>query len=245
MKCEELQELFELYALGLAESPEKEEIEAHLARGCEACHRSLKEALAMNTMLLATPDDTAPPRRLKRRVMASIGVERSGWGWAAGLAAACLLLIALWLGVQERQRGTELADARSNLLQIRAQRDQLRQAMSFLNQPETRQVGFGKGQPAPPRGNVFVNPSRGVLLIASNLPTLAPGKTFEMWVIPKGGAPRPAGLFQSDASGSGLNMMPGPVDLSTMDAVAVTVEPESGSPAPTTQPIIAAPMSGF
>ncbi len=116
--------------------------------------------MVMNTMLLATPANAALPRRLKRRVMASIGVERPGWGWAAGLAAACLLLIALWLGTQERERAAELADARSSLMQVRGERDQLRQAMSFLNQPETRQVGFGKGQAVPPRGNVFVNPKQ-------------------------------------------------------------------------------------
>ena len=237
--------MYELYALGLAEGVEKEEIEAHLGRGCETCQQSLKEALAMNTMLLATSTDVAPPRRLKRRVLASVGIEHSGWGWAAGLAAACMLVIALWLGVQERQRGAELADARRTLLQVRAQRDQLRQAMNFLNQPETRQVGFGKGQAAPPRGNVFVNPQGGVLLIASNLPALAPGKIYEMWVIPKGGAPRPAGLFPSDATGGGVNILSGPVDLSTLGAVAVTVEPSTGSPAPTSQPIIVAAMTGL
>ena len=245
MTCEELREMYELYALGLAESPEKDEIDAHLARSCEACQRGLREAMAMNTMLLATPANAALPRRLKRRVMASIGVERPGWGWAAGLAAACLLLIALWLGTQERERAAELADARSSLLQVRGERDQLRQAMSFLNQPETRQVGFGKGQAVPPRGNVFVNPKSGVLLIASNLPALASGKTYEMWVIPKGGAPRPAGLFRSDTSGAGVNILSGPVDLDTLGAVAVTVEPETGSPAPTSQPIIVAAMTGL
>jgi anti-sigma-K factor RskA len=245
MTCQELEDIYALYALGVAESPEKEEMEAHLSRGCETCRRNLKEAMAMNTLLLAASADAAPPRRLKRRVMASVGVEHSGWGWAAGLAAACLLLIALWLGGQERERATQLADARRNLLQIRSQRDQLRQAMNFLNQPETRQVGFGKGQAAPPRGNVFVNPQSGVLLIASNLPQLAPGKVYEMWVIPKGGAPRPAGLFQPDTSGGGVNIMSGPVDLSALGAVAVTVEPEAGSPAPTSPIIIAAPMTGL
>lgn len=245
MTCSELQEIYEMYALGLAESPEKDEIDAHLARGCAACQRGLREAMAMNTMLLTTPVNAAPPRRLKRRIMASIGVKHPGWGWTAGLAAACLLLIALWLGVQERERAGELADARRSLLQVRGERDQLRQAMNFLNQPETRQVGFGKGQAAPPRGNVFVNPRSGVLLIASNLPALASGKTYEMWVIPKGGAPRPAGLFQSDTSGGGVNILSGPVDLDTLGAVAVTVEPEAGSTAPTSQPIIVAAMTGL
>jgi len=97
---------------------------------------------------------------------------------------------------------------------------------------------------APPRGNVLVNPRLGVLLIASNLPALAAGKTYQMWVIPKGGAPRPAGLFQSTAQGTALHMLSGPVDPAAVSAVAVSVEPESGSAGPTTTPIIMAAVAG-
>ena len=239
MNCEELKDLYELYALGVLDGEDKAEADAHLARGCETCRKSLNEAMAINTILLSSAPAAVPPARLKRRVMASVGVERSGWGWAAALAAACMLVVALWLSVQERRRAGELADARRTLIQISSQRDRMLQALTFLNQPETQQVGFGKGQPAPPRGNVFVNPRTGVLLISSNLPHLDPGKIFEMWLIPKGGAPRPAGLFQPTAPGSAFHMLPGPVDVSTLGVVAVTVEPEAGSAGPTTAPIIA------
>jgi anti-sigma-K factor RskA len=198
----------------------------------------------MNSALLTLVPNVAPPRRLKRRIMASIGVERSRWGWAAALAAACMLVVALWLSVQERQRTSELADARRTLLGVTAQRDRLQQALSFLDDPATLPVSFGKGQPAPPRGNVFVHPRLGVLLIASNLPPATSGRIYEMWLIPKGGAPRPAGLFQSEPAGTALHMLSGPVDTSTLGAIAVTLEPESGSPAPTTTAIIVAPVAG-
>lgn len=244
MSCDDLKDVFELYALGLAEGEEKEEADAHLARGCEACRKSLTDALALNAMVLSSVTEVAPPRQLKRRVMASIGVERRSWSWAAVLAAACMLAVALWLGMQERQRSTELAEARQTLMQVTADRDRMLAALSLLNQPETVQVGFGKGQPAPPRGNVFVNQRSGVLLIASNLPRLDPGRIFEMWVIPKGGAPRPAGTFQSNDVGAAFHILSGPVDLATLGVIAVTIEPEAGSPAPTTTPIIAAPVSG-
>jgi anti-sigma-K factor RskA len=100
-------------------------------------------------------------------------------------------------------------------------------------------VNFGEGQPSPPRGNIFVHSRLGVLLIASNLPPLPAGRTYEMWVIPtKTSAPRPAGLFLSDAQGSAINLLPVPLDA--LYAVAVSVEPESGSPAPTN--IVIAPV---
>ena len=244
MTCEELAEVYELYALGLLDGVEKEEAEAHLGRGCETCQGNLKDALATNAMLMSLSADVAPPRRLKHRVMASVGVERSRWSWAAALAAVCMLVVALWLSVEERRRTEELIETRATLLKVGAERDKMLQALSFLNQPETRQVGFGKGEPAPPRGNVFVNPRSGVLMIASNLPRLSADRIFEMWIIPKGGAPRPAGLFQSDASGAGFHILAGPVDLATLGAVAVTVEPAAGSATPTLPIIIMAPVAG-
>ena len=240
MRCEELREMYELYTLGILEDEERDEIDAHLGRGCEACRQSLRDALATNAAVLTAAPEIKPPVRLKRRVMASVGVRHPGWGWAAALAAACMLVLALWMSVQERHRSAELADARRTILQIGAERSRMMQALSFLNQPETQQVGFGKNKPA--RGNIFVNPQRGVLLIASNLPPLTPGRIFEMWVIPKGGAPQPAGLFQSTESGTAYNMLSGPVTLSSGDAIAVTVEPEAGSSAPTTQPLFVAAL---
>jgi anti-sigma-K factor RskA len=238
MSCEELSEMYELYALGLLDGDEKSEIDSHLQRGCAACRQSLNEAQAINAVLLSSVPVAEPSRRLKRRLLASLGVQPAGWTWAAALAAAGLLIVALWLSDQERRRANELAQTRGEMMQVVAQRDRVLQALSFLNQPETRQVGFGKG----PRGNVFVNPQRGVLLIASNFPHLDPGKIFEMWVIPKGGAPRPAGLFYPNPDGTAVHILAGTVDVSSLSAIAVTVEPEAGSPGPTSTPIIAAAL---
>jgi hypothetical protein len=189
--------------------------------------------------------DVVPPARLKRRVLASVGVQPMSWSWLGALAAACMLVLALWLSVQERSRTAELAQARQTLIQVSSQRDRLLQALTFLDDPTTLPVSFGKGQPTPPRGNVFVHSKLGVLLIASNLPPAQQGKTYEMWVIPKGGAPRPAGLFQSEGGGTAMHILSGPLDLATLGAVAVTLEPEAGSAAPTTTPIIVAPIAGL
>jgi anti-sigma-K factor RskA len=231
MTCEDLRESYELYSLGLLEGEEMREIEAHLTRNCPTCQKYLKEALGVNALLLSQAQDVVPPSRLRRRVISSVGMERPGWGWIALLAAACSLIVTLWLSLEKRTTDHELATARASLQQAVSERDQLEQAFAFLNQPETRQVNFGQGQPAPPRGNFFLNPRMGVLLIASNLPALPAGKAYEMWLIPKGAAPRPAGLFQSGPQGTALHILAGMVDSNV--TLAVTVEPESGSPAPT------------
>jgi anti-sigma-K factor RskA len=237
MTCEDLRDSYELYSLGLLDGEEKREIEEHLARNCTVCQKHLKDALGVNALMLSQVPEVIPPSRLRRRVLSSVGQERAGWGWVA-IVAACSLIAALWLGVEKRTTDRELTSARTTLQQTVTERDRLEQAFTFLNQPETRQVNFGQGQPTPPRGNFFLNPGMGVLLIASNLPALPAGKTYEMWVIPKGGAPRPAGLFQLGPQGTALHILTGAVASNV--TLAVTVEPESGSPAPTSSVLFSA-----
>ena len=187
MTCEDLRDSYELYSLGLLEGEEKREVEAHLGRNCAVCQKYLQDALGVNALMLSQVHEVVPPSRLRRRVMSSVGRERAGWIWVAAVAAACSLIVTLWLSLEKRTSDRELTNARLTLQQTVAERDRLEQAFTFLNQPETRQVKFRAGPAVPPRGNFFLNPRMGVLLIASNLPALPAGKTYEMWVIPKGG----------------------------------------------------------
>jgi anti-sigma-K factor RskA len=82
-----------------------------------------------------------------------------------------------------------------------------------------------------------------VLLLANNLPAAPAGKAYELWVIAKDGKPKPSGVFKADSSGSAMYVSKGPVDVSKTAAVAVTLEPESGSDAPTSKPVIVAPLT--
>ena len=83
------------------------------------------------------------------------------------------------------------------------------------------------------------------MLIASNLPVVRPGQTYEMWVIPKGAAPKPAGLFRPDNTGTAFHLIQQPVDVASAQALAITVEPEAGSPAPTSTPMLVTPVTGL
>ncbi len=244
MTHEELSEMYELYALGVLDSDEKIEIEEHLERGCKECSDGVKRALELNAMLLTLPEQVKPPKRLRRRVLASIGAESAprgwtlGWAIAAGCLAVALAVVGLRLSGDLRSSKAQLEEARRDLRASNSQLSKMQEILQFLNEPSTVQATFGGGQPQPPRGRVFVNANRGVLLIASNLPPVPAGKTYEMWVVPKGGAPIPAGLFQSDAQGNAVHLLPGPVDKAHTAAIGVSVEPAAGSAAPTTTPII-------
>ncbi len=87
-----------------------------------------------------------------------------------------------------------------------------------------------------------MNPLKGVLLVASNLPPAPSDKTYEMWLIPKSAKPVPAGLFQSKIDGLAIHVRPGAVDVASTAAVAVTVENKAGALQPTTTPLIIAAL---
>ena len=89
--------------------------------------------------------------------------------------------------------------------------------------------------PMPPHASTIYQPQTGhLLLMASNLQPLPAGMTYELWLIPKSGAPMPYGLFKPDAKGGAMMMhMPEKAAGIEAKAFAVTMEPEGGSPGPT------------
>jgi hypothetical protein len=134
----------------------------------------------------------------------------------------------------------ELARARDQMGRQQSELSHLNEAFAILNGADTKVVTFGEGEKQPPKGRVFMNKSMGVLLIANNLPKAPAGKAYEMWIIPKGGKPIPAGMFYSDDNGSAMHMQRN-VDPNA-DLVAVTLEPEAGSQQPTSTPLFAVPV---
>ena len=239
MTCEELRDMYELYAIGVLEDPEKSEIDEHVGRKCGTCLEGLRVARQTNSVLLTVMPMVEPPKRLRKRVLASVGLEKTGWVWISGWAAVTfgLMVAMLYVSIEDRRHVGELAQARREMRVAGVELAKVQDAMRFLNEPDTILVMAGRGVPLPPRARVFLNKNRGVLLMASSLPAAPAGKIYEMWVIPKGGAPKPAGLFQSDESGNAMHMLSGAIDVETTAVIAVTMEPEAGSTVPT-MPIV-------
>jgi Anti-sigma-K factor rskA len=243
VNCDELRAGYLLYALGALEDPERSEIRAHLARRCAACMAGVGEAWGLAFAIGATQEGPEPPRRLRNRILAAAGgmPEKRSNGLAALIAAGATAAAAVVLLLyQARNFRAQLAEARVEIAQSGAEAATLRQAFDLIQAPETREVTFGQGAPAPPHGRVFFHPS-GVLLVASNLPVPPAGKTYEMWLI-RAGKPEPAGLFVSNPQGNALHLYRPSAPPAASDVVAVTLEAAGGVPAPTSQPIIAAPL---
>jgi hypothetical protein len=177
---------------------------------------------------------------LRRRILASVGVEQRRFGWAPFLAAALALALfaAVYFGGRERDLGNELVRLREQNSRQNIELSRVNQAFAILTGPDTTVTTFGEGQPKP-KGKVFVSPSQGVLLIAGNLQPAPAGKSYEMWII-KGGKAKAAGMFQSAPDGTAMHIQRGAAE--NTDAVAVTLEDEAGADQPTSTPLFAAPI---
>jgi hypothetical protein len=246
MNCSELRDHYELYTLGLAEEPERDEIRAHLDRGCEVCMAEIKRARELAALLGGTSAPAAPSPRLRRRILASVGAEQRGFGWTPWLAGSTALFLAaaVYFGGREWDFSKQVVALTGQWRQQNSELTRLHEAFALMNGADTTVTSFGEKKPTP-KGKLFYNPSIGALLIASNLPQAPAGKMYELWYIPKakGASPLRAGMFQSDSDGAVMQMIHGPIDANTTAAIAVTMEVETGVDAPTSTPVIVAPIA--
>jgi anti-sigma-K factor RskA len=231
MTCQELAESFELYALGVLDGPEKDAIEEHLSRDCENCMIEINRAVENNAMVFRAVPKLDPPSGLRSRILAGFGLEtRPFWlralPWSVAAAAVAVLLLMI---VYSARRNP--ADSMTN-------------AIEFLTTPGTRQVSFGKDANQGPHGSVLMQQEKGMLLVVVNLPAAPEGKMYETWIVPRTGAPKPMGLLKATKNGDAVGRIPGPLDMASIQAVAVSMEPAGSDPVTPTTVIFAAPFGG-
>ncbi|MBV6520757.1 MAG: hypothetical protein MNPFHGCM_00875 [Gemmatimonadaceae bacterium] len=157
-----------------------------------------------------------------------------GFAWSA-LAASLILAAVMQNRYRERaSAATALSRANSALRTDLASRDSL---LGVLIGPDvesarlTAAVGSASGL-------MFWNRTAArVALVASNLPAVQKGRTWQLWGIAAGRPPVSLGTFNTSASGEGRIAAAVPPGL-RIAIGAVTQEPAGGSPQPTTTPIV-------
>ncbi len=261
MTCEELRDDCELFVFGTLEEPERTELAVHLARGCPACTAEVARARALvtNLAMLAPQQDSPPHQRshILRAAVRTTGGGMSFWESAfwrmafpvSAIAVFALLLVTVGLFSEIRSLNRELmtlekaaTDQRRREQELTTRMNAYREAMALMTARESRQVRFG---PKVAEGQVFVN-SRGLVMIAGNLPLPPVGRTYELWILRTNNpAPVPAGVFDPDAKGSVLHIVRQTIEMNNLKAVAITDEPPGGVSAPSGKIILAVPMTGM
>ncbi len=194
-----------------------------------------------------------PPAELRARVLSAASMRpqtvrsvasRSYIPW---LAAAASLALAVGLTIYTAQLRTRITTLEGELREARdraaaterqmadAQRaaDGAQASVAVLTAPDVARIDLA-GQTVAPQASAraFWSRSRGMVFTASNLPPLPAGRTYQLWVV-TAQAPISAGLLTPDGAGNVSETFSTPQDLPQPVAMAVTIEPTGGVPAPT------------
>ncbi|GHG07266.1 anti-sigma factor domain-containing protein [Streptomyces filamentosus] len=229
------------YALGALDDDERRAFDTHL-QTCEACRQEAAEFEA-TTARLAAAVSQPPPAAVKAQVMAAVdgvrqlpprvpaastapvlgGILRRRavpLALAASVAAAVLGGVAVW----QTQNGQELEE------QARQTQQQLDEVSAVLAAPDARTV-HGKAANGALTTVVSSDRQNKAVFTAADLPAPGAGKTYQLW-LDHDGTMLPAGLIDHD----GTVVLTG--DPADAGAVGLTLEPDGGSPRPTTAPLL-------
>lgn len=151
--------------------------------------------------------------------------------WAVGLVAAAALVFAIISIAQNVGLHSDLAVAQRRIASLQGELTRVervgerdRRTFTDLLSPEAKHYAVAEG-------TVVVRGPR-IYLVLSNLPMPPRGRIYEAWTEAKGAEHMaPSVRFRPNANG--LTIVPLPVDAARVGSVALSVEPEGGSKAPT------------
>ncbi len=202
------------------------------------------------------PDDPAGSRRPgdSRRRSSPDGDHRSlrpAWSWTrvfgGALLTASLVAAGLAIGevgrlndrndrlTAERDDARATAVALDSALAVAAERAQLeRELAAGLRLPGSEEIVLADTEGGIRTGARLVAAAdRGAaVLVVDRLPGLSREQVYQLWLI-EGETPVSAGTFRVAADGKAVVPLPPGADLSSFEAVGVSIEPDGGSETPT------------
>jgi anti-sigma-K factor RskA len=216
------------YLLGALSPAEVGEFESHLA-GCASCQVEERWLRGAVETLSSSVEQIEPPPELRKRLLGTIRAEASAdrgadrarkprlrWNLllrpATALAAVAILAAGL-AGYLISDDGTA---------------------------PTASTVAARGTAAAPGAGGSVWRSGDAAVLRVTGLPPQRRGHVYEVWLARDEGTVEPSSLFVVRPDGTGSAAIPG--GLEGVQAVMVTLEPESGSSKPSTAPVLRAPL---
>jgi anti-sigma-K factor RskA len=240
MDHERFDELKDVFVLGALPEEERREFEKYLAEHPER-QAEIDELTTVAGLLALSPQEQEPLPELRQSIMGVVEAEagrprvesRSGLahmrelvgvrGLALG-AAVAMLVIGLFVW---------------NMVLQGELRDLQGQIQSMQSHQASRMVALkGPGAAHGARAELIVLHNDRAVLIAEDMPPVPGEKTFQIWVI-EDNVPKGSGLFEPRKEWVAV-VVENP--LGGADAIAVSVEPDGGSPEPTTDPMLTAKL---
>jgi anti-sigma-K factor RskA len=216
------------YVLGALDADERESFEAHLS-GCDACREEVRSLRRVADALSRSVPDRTPRPELRERVLASFpGASSAAPTRPAGglpgalrswLPLAAMLALTVGIGIYAARLQDRVAELQS--------------AMGVLAAPDLVSIDLAGQAPAPQASaRALWSRARGMVFTVSNLPPLPAGRVYQVWVV-TAQAPISAGLLTPGPGGAEQTFFNTPPDIPPPAAVAVSIEPAGGVPAPT------------
>jgi anti-sigma-K factor RskA len=236
-------QLVPLSAAGALSGEDKEAFERHMAQGCEICEAELRIYQETAAMLPFALSNRPLPKGLKAKISTRIELEaprqkRFDWNRTLSLAAAIAFFalaasIVWWQDHELKLKQGEISELTTAL-------KQQKQEIAWLRDPSVQLALLTGLQPAPgAKGKMLWNPSQSKGIFYANwLPALPPGKSYQLWVIGKGG-PVSAGVFDPNAGGSAVVTVSDVAFRGGALQFAVTIEPRGGLPKPSGEMVLA------
>jgi len=153
-------------------------------------------------------------------------------GWILVPVTAALVILTVWEWRDNQRLAKDLAGANHRIVEMANERQRAEMLVDFLSAADTTSVKLA-AETEKTSGMVRYNPRQGMVVYTAELPALPVDKIYQMWLVPKTGAPISAGIFAPGPHGT-RQLWTATVPLNTeVKAFAVTIEPAGGVPQPT------------
>jgi hypothetical protein len=250
---DELHDQLAALALGVLTNAQAEAVRSHMAT-CEPCKvefqefRAVTDAIAQSAEIPAAEMSDARSARMKARIFASVRRQADGraplpprpvsarsrplqFAYALAVAAILLATVSTLHGINLEN---DLNTANDRLAQLHERINDQARAAAEQNDRMADLFASDSAHYAVPGGEVVRHADR-IYLAMRSLPKLPPGRVFQAWTLSPGSKTMaPSITFTPNRQGMAIVQLP--LDGSKVVAVAVSIEPEGGSKAPTTTP---------